>query len=81
MPLLHIRPSQVDIQLSRALSHVSQDLLEDGGGATGLYPEGSGGVAEEVGGDFEHLARRSEKSRTSKEIRLSPLDRYEKPMI
>jgi hypothetical protein len=29
---------------------MSQDLLKDGGGATGLNPEGSGGVAKEVGG-------------------------------
>jgi hypothetical protein len=51
MPLLHITPGQVDVQLSRTLGRVSQDLLKDGGGASRLYPERSCGVAEEVGGE------------------------------
>jgi hypothetical protein len=42
MPLLDITPSQVNIQLGRTLSRMPQDLLEDGGGTTGLYPECSG---------------------------------------
>jgi len=57
-----------------------QDLLEDGGRATRFYPESSGRVAEEVGGDLEE-SEGKEKSRTSKEIRLSPSNGYEKPMI
>lgn len=32
MPFLHIRPSQVNIELGRALCRMSQDLLQDGGG-------------------------------------------------
>ena len=52
MPLLYITPSQVNVQLGRTLGGMSQDLLEDGGGATRLYPECSSGVAEEVGGDL-----------------------------
>ena len=51
-PFPDIRPSQVDVELGRALGGMTQDLLEDGRGATGLDPEGSSGVAEEVGGDF-----------------------------
>ncbi|MGB7062110.1 MAG: hypothetical protein WBF13_07130 [Candidatus Zixiibacteriota bacterium] len=35
--------------MSRALRGMTQDLLKDGRGATGLNPEGSCGVAEEVG--------------------------------
>ena len=31
MPLLHITPGQVDIELGRALSRMFQDLLECGG--------------------------------------------------
>jgi hypothetical protein len=50
MPLLNIRPSQMDVQLSRALSRMPQDLLQDGRGATGFEPERACGVAEEVGG-------------------------------
>jgi hypothetical protein len=38
---------------------MSQDLLEYGRGATGLNPEGSGGVAEEVGSEFRYSARSS----------------------
>ena len=53
MPFLDITPSEVDVQLGRALSGVSQDLLKDGGGATGLNPECPHGVAEEVGGDLD----------------------------
>ncbi|MGB2981877.1 MAG: hypothetical protein WBC77_11590 [Candidatus Zixiibacteriota bacterium] len=41
MSLLHIRPGEVDIQLGRTLGGMSQDLLEDGRGATGFNPEGS----------------------------------------
>jgi hypothetical protein len=58
MPLLDIRPSQVDIQLSCTLGRMSQYLLKDGGGATGLDPEGSCGVAEEVGGQAGQSAGR-----------------------
>jgi hypothetical protein len=39
MPLLNIRPGKVDIQLSRTLGRMTQDLLKDGGRATGLDPE------------------------------------------
>jgi hypothetical protein len=42
MPFLYIRPGQVDVQLSRTLRGMSQDLLKDGSGATGFNPEGSG---------------------------------------
>ena len=34
MPILNIRPSQVNIQLGCALGGMSQDLLEYGGGTT-----------------------------------------------
>jgi hypothetical protein len=34
VPLLDIGASQMDIQLGGALSGMTQDLLEDGGGAT-----------------------------------------------
>jgi len=53
MPLLDIRSSQVDIELGRALGGMTQDLLQDGRGATGLDPERPSGVAEEVGGEVE----------------------------
>jgi hypothetical protein len=33
MPLLHVTAGQVDIELGRALGRMSQDLLQDGGGA------------------------------------------------
>jgi hypothetical protein len=42
MPLLHVRPSQVDVQLGRTLCGVPQDLLKDGGGGggrLGIQPE------------------------------------------
>jgi len=49
MPLLSITPGQVDVQVGCALGGMSQDLPKDGRGASGLNPERSSGVAEEVG--------------------------------
>ena len=65
MPLLHITPGQVDVQLGRTLSRMSQDLLEYGRGATRLDPEGSCGVAEEVRG-YRRISPKGKKKAEAK---------------